>query len=69
MKLVLTLLASLCAFALVMCASDQLSQKDVAAIATKAKELTSGVASREGKIIALHAFVRDKIAEFPTSYS
>ena len=36
--------------------------------AQKAQELTTGCGSRAEKIIALHAFVRDKIRESPATY-
>ncbi len=42
--------------------------KEEESFAAKAKELTEGKESSEEKIIAVHAFVSDEIAEIKTKY-
>ena len=42
--------------------------KEEKAFAAKVKDLTKGKESREEKIIAVHAFVRDDIAEIKAKY-
>ncbi len=42
--------------------------KEKESFAAKVKDLTEGKESSEEKIIAVHAFVRDNIAEIKTKY-
>lgn len=67
-RIILLLSAAAVVVGFGICADSASKEEDPAVFAAKAKELTTGKTSRLEKIAALHAFVRDQIAEVPTNY-
>jgi len=60
---------AICLMGLLCCpASGQATNASDSVFAAKAKELTTGKASRMARLTALHTFVRDGVAQCQTQY-